>query len=108
MDANKKFHAIAANLPYVSQAEYEALDKSVKDFEPASALVAGPTGAELIAKLIPQAAAHLHAGGLLALEVSPMIADRVATLVNQDGHFEPASITKDLAGHKRVVSAKRK
>lgn len=108
IDPNRKFHAVAANLPYVSQAEYEALDKSVKDFEPASALVAGPTGAELIAKLIPQAAAHLHPSGLLALEVSPMIADQVATLLNQDGHFEPASITKDLAGHKRVVSAKRR
>jgi release factor glutamine methyltransferase len=106
--ADRKFAAVAANLPYVSQAEYEQLDKSVKDFEPASALVSGPAGTELIAKLIPQAAEHLVAGGLLALEVSPMIADQVATLLNQDGQFEPATIAKDLAGHKRVVAARRK
>jgi hypothetical protein len=37
-----------------------------------------------------------------------MIADKVATLINTDGHFEPAAIIKDLAGHKRVVTGKRK
>lgn len=108
VDPETKFHAIAANLPYVSDAEFEQLDKTVRDFEPQSALVSGPTGTELIAKLIPQAADHLHTGGLLALEVSPMIADKVATLINNDGHFEPAAIIKDLAGHKRVVTGKRK
>ncbi len=107
VDMGQKFRAIAANLPYVSQAEFEQLDKSVKEFEPESALVGGETGIEIIARLIPQAADHLQAGGLLALEVSPMIADRVATLLNQHGQFEPAAIIKDLAGHKRVVTAKR-
>jgi hypothetical protein len=37
-----------------------------------------------------------------------MIADQVATLLNHDGHFEPAAIIKDLAGHKRVVAARAK
>lgn len=105
--AHQQFLAIAANLPYVSQAEFAQLDKSVKDFEPESALVGGATGTEIIARLIPQAADRLQPGGLLALEVSPMIADQVATLLNQHGQFEPAAIIKDLAGHKRVVTAKR-
>ena len=108
VELGKKFHAIAANLPYISHAEFEELDKTVKDFEPKTALVSGPTGTELIAKLIPQAAAHLHAGGLLALEVSPMIADKVGGLLNADGNYEPAAMIKDLAGHKRVVTAMRK
>jgi len=108
VSTDKKFTAIAANLPYVSQAEFEQLDKTVKDFEPISALVAGPTGTELIAKLIPQAAEHLISGGLLALEISPMIAGQVAALVDSDGRFQPATITKDLAGQQRLVAAKRK
>jgi release factor glutamine methyltransferase len=106
--ADQKLTALAANLPYVSQAEFEQLDKTVKDFEPASALVAGQTGTEVIAKFIPQAAEHLISGGLLALEVSPMIAGQVAALLDSDGRFQPATITKDLAGHQRVVAAKRK
>lgn len=105
---DKKFAAIAANLPYVSTAEYEQLDKSVKDFEPASALVAGPTGTDLIAKLIPQAAERLVSGGLLALEASPMNAGLVAQLIDGNGDFQPAVITKDLAGHQRIIAAKRK
>jgi release factor glutamine methyltransferase len=108
IDSQTKFHAVAANLPYISEAEFEQLDKTVRDFEPKSALVSGPTGTELIARLIPQAAEHLHQGGLLALEVSPMIADSVAELVNADGHFEPALIIKDLAGHQRVITGKRR
>ncbi|WP_425614045.1 peptide chain release factor N(5)-glutamine methyltransferase [Anatilimnocola sp. NA78] len=108
LQPSDRFFAIAANLPYVSESEFEQLDRSVKDFEPTSALVSGPLGTELIAQLIPQAARHLIPGGLLALELSPMIADRVAELVNSDGNFEPAVTTKDLAGHKRIVSAKRK
>ncbi|QDU28742.1 Release factor glutamine methyltransferase [Anatilimnocola aggregata] len=108
IDPAEQFFAIAANLPYVSDSEFEQLDKTVKDFEPTSALVAGPIGTELIAKLIPQAAAQLVSGGLLALELSPMIADRVVDLVASDGNFEPAYVIKDLAGHKRIVAAKRK
>jgi release factor glutamine methyltransferase len=104
---DRKFAAIAANLPYVSQAEFEQLDKSVKDFEPTTALVAGPSGTEVIARLIPQAAEHLVAGGLLALEVSPMIAEKVASLTSADGNFQPPTITKDLAGHQRIVAARR-
>lgn len=108
IEPQRRFHAVAANLPYVSEAEFADLDKTVKDFEPKTALVSGPTGTELITQLIPQAAAHLHPGGLLALEVSPMIADQVAGLVNTNGNYEPAAIIKDLAGHKRVVTAKRR
>lgn len=106
--AGTKFHAIAANLPYVSEAEFEQLDKTVRDFEPTSALVSGPEGTELIARLIPQAAERLLPGGLLALELSPMIASKVVELVDADGRYEPAFVIKDLAGHQRIVAARVK
>jgi release factor glutamine methyltransferase len=108
VEAKPRFFAVAANLPYVSESEFAQLDKSVKDFEPTSALVSGPEGTELIARLIPQAAERLVPGGLLALELSPMIAARVMDLVNADGRFEPAAVIKDLAGHQRIVTARRK
>jgi release factor glutamine methyltransferase len=108
VEAKPRFFAVAANLPYVSESEFAQLDKSVKDFEPTSALVSGPEGTELIARLIPQAAERLIPGGLLALELSPMIAGRVMDLVNADGRFEPAAVIKDLAGHQRIVTARRK
>jgi len=106
--AKPQFAVIASNPPYVSDSEYAALSPQVKDHEPKLALVAGPTGTEVIARLIPQAAERLLPGGLLVIEVSPMIAPRVVELFAADGRFEPATIGKDLAQQARIVQAIRK
>jgi release factor glutamine methyltransferase len=106
--AGKTFDIIASNPPYVSEAEYEKLAKTVKDFEPRSSLVAGPRGTELIERLIPQSAERLNPGGWLLLETSPMLEPAVRALVEGDSRFELAATIKDLAGHARVVQAKRK
>jgi release factor glutamine methyltransferase len=103
-----RFTVIASNPPYVSESEYAALSPSVKNHEPRQALVAGPTGAEIIERLIPQSADRLLPGGWLILELSPMIAPRVADLFANDGRFEPPILTKDLSGLTRVIKARRK
>lgn len=103
-----RFSIVASNPPYVSEAEYETLSTSVKNHEPRQALVAGPTGTEVIERLIPQAAERLLPGGWLIVEVSPMIAGRVVELIASDGRYEPAIIVKDLAGLARVVKGRRK
>jgi len=103
-----RFAVIASNPPYVSDSEYAALPPQVKDHEPRLALVAGPNGTEVIERLIPQAAERLLPGGLLVIEVSPMIAPRVVELFTADGRYEPAAIVKDLAQQARVVQAIRK
>jgi release factor glutamine methyltransferase len=107
LPAEPAFAAIASNPPYVSDSEYATLGPQVKDHEPRLALVAGPTGTEVIERLIPQAAERLLPGGLLALEISPMIADRVVELIAAAGIYESATIVKDLAQQARVVTARR-
>jgi release factor glutamine methyltransferase len=103
-----RFAVIASNPPYVTDSEYAALVPQVKDHEPKLALVSGPQGTEVIERLIPQAAERLLPGGLLVIEVSPMIAARVVELFAADGRFEPATIVKDLAQQARVVQATRR
>jgi release factor glutamine methyltransferase len=105
--AQSQFTVIASNPPYVSESEYEKLPPDVKDQEPRQALLAGPTGAEVIERLIPQAAERLIPGGWLIVELSPMIAERMVGLIAADGRFAPATLIKDLAGHARVVQAQR-
>jgi len=106
--ADARFAVIASNPPYVSESEYAALSPQVRDHEPKLALIAGPTGTEVITRLIPQAAECLLSGGLLVIEVSPMIAPRVVELFAADGRYEPAAIGKDLAQQARIVQAIRK
>jgi release factor glutamine methyltransferase len=80
----------------------------VKDHEPRQALVSGPTGTEIIERLIPQAAERLLPGGWLIIELSPMIAGRVVELFAADGRYEPAIVAKDLAGLARVIKARKR
>jgi release factor glutamine methyltransferase len=108
LPAQPQFAVIASNPPYVSESEYAALGPQVRDHEPKQALLAGPTGTEVIERLIPQAAERLQPGGLIVMEVSPMIAQRVVEMLAADGRYEAATIVKDLAQQARVVKATRK
>ena len=104
---NETFDLIASNPPYVSSAEMNELAADVRNFEPKSALEAGAQGTSVIERLIPQAAERLKPGGSLLMEISPMIDARVRELLQQNGQFEVRPTIKDLAGHARVVEARR-
>ena len=75
MPLERHFDFIVSNPPYVAQAEMERLPPDVRNFEPRAALLAGPTGTEVIAALVPQAAERLRPGGYLLMEISPTIDD---------------------------------
>ena len=59
---------IAANPPYLSEADLAAAPPELA-FEPAEALVAGPTGLEAIARIAAEAPEHLEPGGWVLIEV---------------------------------------
>ena len=99
---------VASNPPYVSQAELLSLPREVREHEPHLALLGGPSGTEVIQRLIPQAAERLRPGGWLILEVSPMIAPQVIELLQADDRFERVGLRKDLAQLARVVTARRR
>jgi release factor glutamine methyltransferase len=105
--AGRTFDIIASNPPYVSEAEFPSLSKTVKDYEPHGALVAGPKGTEVIERIIPAAAERLNPGGWLLLEVSPMIEAAVRELLANEKRLTPQSTLKDSAGLARVVQARR-
>lgn len=69
--APHRYDRIVANLPYLPTATIASLDASVRDFEPLLALDGGPTGFELIARMLEQVLAgnFLAEGGQIFLEV---------------------------------------
>jgi release factor glutamine methyltransferase len=105
LPAQPQFDFIASNPPYVSDSEYGELAAEVKDYEPIEALVAGPTGVEVIERLIPQAAERLFEQGRFFFEISPMIEQRVRELLAGERRFQDIQVVKDQSGHARVVSA---
>jgi release factor glutamine methyltransferase len=96
------FEVIFSNPPYLSEAEYRALEPNVRDWEPKTALVSGPTGLECYHALLPQAFAHLVPGGWLAVEIGHTQAAAVVGLFTHQG-FGKVAVRPDLAGRDRVV-----
>ncbi len=104
---DRSFDIIASNPPYVSTSEMTALPREVKAYEPELALAAGPTGTAVIERLIPQAAERLRPGGSLLLEISPMLQQRVESLIRAEERLILGTTIKDLANLPRIVQARR-
>jgi release factor glutamine methyltransferase len=96
---------IVSNPPYVREDEFDALPRDVRQHEPRGALVSGPTGVEVIARLAAVAADRLAAGGWLVVEVGPAAAAEAA-IAAQTG-LVPGPTLDDLAGRPRIVQARK-
>jgi release factor glutamine methyltransferase len=92
------FDAVVANPPYIASGE--VLEPQVANYEPHSALYAGPTGLEIYERLIPQAARVLKPGGWLMLEIGYGQSAAVRNLM--DG-WAGVTLVSDLQGIPRVV-----
>jgi release factor glutamine methyltransferase len=98
------FDFVISNPPYVGESEEDQVQLEVRKFEPRSAVFAGPTGVEVIARLIPQAHTALLPGGWLVMEISRGIADSVRQLLKG---WDKVTITPDLQNIPRVVRARK-
>jgi release factor glutamine methyltransferase len=107
VDSPGQFDIICSNPPYVSEPEFTQLARSVRDFEPRGALVAGATGTEVIDRILRESPDRLRPGGRLILEISPMIADACEALAASNDAFTDLRFIKDLAGHRRIFSLER-
>ena len=100
----ERFDLIVANLPYVSMNDRHLLAREVLH-DPEVALFAGPTGDELVRRLIEQATGHLHSGGLLALEIGINQGERLTELLRQKNYHD-IEAKKDYSGISRFLVAR--
>ncbi len=98
------FDFVVSNPPYVGESEADEVQLEVRKFEPRNAVFAGPTGLEVIERLIPQARATLRPGGWLVIEISRSIVEGVKRLF---GEWQQVQITNDLQGIPRVAFAQK-
>jgi len=95
-----RIDVVVSNPPYV--AEGEVLPAEVAEWEPAHALVSGPTGLEAIAEIVAAAPPWLGRPGSLVVEVAPHQAEAAAGMAREAG-FASAEVLPDLAGRLRVL-----
>ena len=105
--AGRRFDVVAANPPYLSPAGLAAAPPELR-FEPAEALVAGPTGLEAIEAIAAAAPAHLAPGGALLVEVGEGQAGPARPRrPSAPRGSEPLGHRADLAGIARAISRRR-
>jgi release factor glutamine methyltransferase len=110
---DERFDILVSNPPYIADAEWEALEETVKDFEPRLALTgSAPNGDGLVfyRRLAAWGGRNLVQGGWLCMEVGWQQAQAVRELLQEEGDAAwcEISVTKDLGGRERVVCARRR
>jgi release factor glutamine methyltransferase len=91
---------IVANPPYVAEVDFARLPADVQR-EPKVALVAGPTGLEVIQRIGASAAAWLRPGGVVICEIG----ERQGVSATSSFLDLPAIVRQDLSGRDRYVVA---
>jgi release factor glutamine methyltransferase len=96
------FDFIVSNPPYISSAEMNDLDLSVKNFEPEIALYGGKDGLDFYRSLSDNAGHFLKPHGRLYCEIGFAQEKQVTEIFKLTG-LENMEILPDLAGRPRVV-----
>lgn len=100
-----KVDLLISNPPYIKTKVIDTLSKSVKDYEPKTALDGGEDGLIFYRRIIEIAPLLLKSGGTLAMEIGYDQFDELKTLLQNSRNFKNISFLKDLAGIKRVICA---
>jgi release factor glutamine methyltransferase len=104
-DRPDRFDLLVSNPPYVARKDAPQLPREVRDHEPAEALFAGEQGLDFYPRLILAAERSLTAGGTLVLEIGYNGASFARSLLSACP-WSDVSVTLDLAGIERVISAR--
>lgn len=102
-----KFDLIISNPPYVTTAEMEKLDDSVKNFEPHLALHGGEDGLDYYRAILENFTPALNSGGFICFEFGMGQEDAVCALLEQHG-YEVQELKRDNSYITRAVAAQLK
>ncbi len=94
---------IVSNPPYVPESQKSGMQREVRDWEPHTALFAGPSGFEIYDRIAATAPRVLRPGGWLVMELGFGSVDHVSALLKE---WRDVRIVPDLAGIPRVIAAR--
>ncbi|WP_297377580.1 peptide chain release factor N(5)-glutamine methyltransferase [uncultured Helcococcus sp.] len=99
-----KFDIIVSNPPYISEEDYDELDKLLY-YEPKTALYGGVKGYEIYEKIINQAKSHLADDASIFFEIGYDQGKVVSDLLKENGYHD-VKILQDYGGKDRIVKGK--
>lgn len=106
--AEGPFDFILSNPPYVTERDYQNLAPEVREYEPASALVAGEDGFRDIRQIVDLGTSYLVPGGTMLIEIGYDQSDAVVDLLDSCPALRLVGISNDLQCIPRVAVIERK
>lgn len=103
--ADGKFNCIVSNPPYIKEDDLLSLPTDVKAFEPEYALNGGTDGLIFYRRIADFAAENLLPNGMLVFETGFDQGYSVKKIIEETDAFYSVTVTKDLAGLDRMVTA---
>jgi len=94
---------IAANLPYVRSADFEAGPPEIREHEPRLGLDGGSDGLDLIRRLLRDAPRYLEAGGALFAEIGEEQGEAARALAQSCFPLARIEVKQDLSALDRVL-----
>ena len=94
---------VVCNPPYI--ADGESVDRSVRDWEPAEALFAGPDGLAAVRRIVGDAPRWLRSGGAVVIEVGDR-QGRAASALAEAAGLTAVAVRPDLGGRDRILTAR--
>lgn len=102
------FDLVVCNPPYVTSGEYETLERNIKDYEPAGALLGGKDGLDIYRKICEQVIQFLKPDSAMIFEIGYAQGKSVTELLDQTKLFTDIHIEKDAHNNDRIIIANRK
>lgn len=100
----RRVRYLISNPPYVSDAEWEAVEPNVKDYEPTLALRGGVDGLDFVRSLLENGAELLEKPGQIVLEIAASQNGAAIELANSNG-WHNANVLADHEALPRVLVA---
>ena len=101
-----KYDLIVSNPPYVTAAQMEELDRSVRDYEPRMALYGGEDGLDFYRAIVKNYGPLIRPGGYICFEFGMGQDTAVCDILMENG-YELERIARDSGGRARAVLAKK-
>lgn len=108
LDLRARANVITANPPYIKSQDLPGLQPEVRDYEPETALIAGPKGTEVHKRIILEAPNFLQKNGSLIMEMGIDQSEALIKLFAATRVYAEPLVLKDLAGIDRVIVASKK
>lgn len=98
-----KFDVMVSNPPYITEEEFDKLEKNVREFEPKQALISSGNDPFIFYRKIAEfALCHLKQGGKIYLELNSQHTKEICDIFENAG-FKYLTLKQDMQGQDRIL-----